>query len=80
MQEFQIRLFFEVELQLSNPKHVINLLINNCFNEAFMHHYKQYVVKSSVKGGGNELLDKIIQKTVGMQSEYVYNLSKKYGY
>lgn len=78
MQDYQMRLFFEIELQLTNVKHPVNILINQCFNEAFMQHYKQYVVKSSAQGGGNELLDKIIKKTVGMQTDYVYKLSAKF--
>lgn len=37
------------------------------------------MVKSSNPESKNELLDKIIQKTVGLQSDYVFKLAEKFG-
>ena len=45
---------------MQNKDHPVRLLISECFNEAFMSHYKQYVQKSSNPESKNELLDKII--------------------
>lgn len=61
MHDYQVRLYYEIEVQvMQNKEHPVRLLISQCFNEAFMTHYKQYVVKSSNPESKNELLDKII--------------------
>jgi hypothetical protein len=61
MQDYQVRLYYEIEVQvMQNKEHPVRVLITECFNEAFMQHYKQYVVKSSNPESKNELLDKII--------------------
>jgi len=70
--DFQIRLYYEIELQITDKAHPVQVLIRECFNTAFMNHYKQYVVKSSAQTSTSDLLNKIINKTVGMQNEYVF--------
>lgn len=61
MHDYQVRLYYEIEVQvMQNKEHPVRLLISQCFTEAFMSHYRQYVVKSSNPESKNELLDKII--------------------
>ena len=41
MQDYQVRLYYEIEVQiLQNKDHPVRVLITECFNEAFMSHYK----------------------------------------
>ncbi len=44
-----------------------------------MNHYKQYVVKTTAQTTNSDLLNKIISKTVGMQTEYVFKLADQFG-
>ena len=79
MYDFQVRLYYEIELQVTDRTHPVQVLIKDCFNQAFMNHYKQYIVKSSGQTSSSDLLDKIINKTVGMQNEYVFKLADDAG-
>jgi hypothetical protein len=59
LQDYQVRLYYEIELQIMEKYHPVQLLINNCFKEAFLNYYKQYVSKTSVMTN-SDLLNKII--------------------
>lgn len=78
MQDFQVRLYYEIEMQFSDPKHPAQLLIHQCFKVAFMKHYQQYVAKATPFTTNSDLLNKIIEKTVGLQSEYVFKMADQF--
>ena len=42
------------------------LVLTNCFKVAFLKHYDQYVAKTSPQITNSDLLNKIIEKTVGL--------------
>ncbi len=44
-----------------------------------MNHYSQYVVKADAQTTNSDLLDKIISKTVGIQTEYVFKIAEQIG-
>eukprot|EP00347_Sterkiella_histriomuscorum_P020768 403336538 len=73
IQKHQIRLYDEIEQQVMQKQHPVYLLNQN-FKQAFVRHYQQYVHKN-VDQTSTSLLQKIIQKTIGLQSEYVMTIS-----
>ena len=54
------------------------LVLTNCFKVAFLKHYDQYVAKTSPQITNSDLLNKIIEKTVGLQSEYVFKMADQF--
>lgn len=66
MHDYQVRLFYELELQLADKTHPAQVLTAQCFRGAFLKHYEQYVDKKTPNTTNIDLLNRIIAKTVGL--------------
>ena len=78
MHDYQVRLFYEMEAQINDKTHPAQLLAQTCFKTAFLKHYEQYVDKKTPQTTNIDLLNKIIAKTVGLQSDYVFKMAENF--
>ena len=78
MADYQVHLFYELEAHLSDKQHPLRQLTDGAFRGAFLKHYEQYVDKKTPNTTNIDLLNRIIAKTVGLQTEYVYKMAEKY--
>ena len=78
-----MEVFRVLEAQVTDVKHPMQLLARQ-FRAAFLRQYEQYVVPSQlseedVEARQQKLIDNIIQKTVNLQSEYVFKMEAQLG-
>lgn len=78
MTDHQVKLYTELESQLNDKLHPSQLLTTACFKVAFLRYYEHYVAKQTPKTTNIDLLNKIIAKTVGLQSEYVFKMAENF--
>jgi hypothetical protein len=78
MEEHVAKLYSDLEVQLNDKNHPAQLLTSACFKVAFIRYYEQYVEKQTPQTTNIDLLNKIIAKTVGLQSEYVFKMAEKF--
>jgi hypothetical protein len=54
----------------------VRMLTESGFNVAYLNHYEKYVDKKAKNTTNIDLLNRIIAKTVGLQSEYVFKMAE----
>lgn len=67
-----------METQLQDKNHPVRMLTDSGFNGAYLNHYERYVDKKAKNTTNIDLLNRIIAKTVGLQTEYVFKMAEKF--